>query len=113
MTIAVFEASAVLALLFGETGADVVRGRIQGGLISTVNLAEVLAKLVDKGLPTAEAARAVDMLGMEAVLLSSELAQMSAALRPVTRAAGLRSFMSRAGSLRNLPKHPGWHRKTA
>lgn len=89
MTIAVLDASAVLALLFGEIGADAVRPRVRGGLISTVNLAEVLAKLVDKGVPAEEAARAVDMLGMEAVPLSVEQAQLSAALRPITRAAGL------------------------
>ena len=47
MTFAVLDASAVLALLFGETGADDVRPRVRGGLISTVNMAEVLAKLVD------------------------------------------------------------------
>ena len=89
MITAFFDASAVLALLFGETGADVVRPRVRGGLISTVNLAEVLAKLVDKGVPTDEAARAVDMLGMEPVPLSVEQAQLSADLRTSTRTAGL------------------------
>ena len=79
----------MLALLFGETGADAVRPRIRGGLISPVNMAEVLAKLVDKGLPAEEAARAVDMLGMEPVPLSVEQAQLSAALRSTTRAVGL------------------------
>ena len=89
MTLAVLDASAVLALLFGETGADAVRPRIRGGLISTVNVAEVLAKLVDKGLPPEEAARAVDMIGMEPVPLSVEQAQLSAALRSATRIVGL------------------------
>ena len=89
MTLAVLDASAVLALLFGETGVDAVRPRIRGGFISTVNMAEVLAKLVDKGLPPDEAARAVDMLGMEAVPLSIEQAQLSAALRVTTRVIGL------------------------
>ncbi len=77
MTTAVLDASAVLALLFSEPGADVVRPRMRGGLISTVNLAEVLAKLVDKGVPAEDAARAVDMLGMEPVPLSVEQAQLS------------------------------------
>ena len=89
MTIAVLDASAVLALLFGETGADAVRPRVRGGLISTVTLTEVLAKLVDKGVPAEDAARAVDMLGMEPVPLSVEQAQLSAALRTTTRTAGL------------------------
>ena len=89
MTVAVLDASAVLALLFEETGADVVRMRVRSALISTVNLAEVLAKLVDKGVPIEEAARAVEMLGMEAVPLSIKQAQLSGTLRSVTRAAGL------------------------
>ena len=83
------DASAVLALLFEETGADVIRMRVRGALISTVNLAEVLAKLVDKGVPIVEAARAVDMLGMEAVPLSIKQAQLSGVLRASTRSAGL------------------------
>ena len=89
MALSVLDASAVLALLFGETGADVVRPRVRGSLISTVNLAEVLAKLVDKGLLPDEGARAVDMLGMEAVPLSVEQAQLSATLRSATRMVGL------------------------
>ena len=89
MTVVVLDASAVLALLFEETGADVVRSRVRGGLISTVNLAEVFAKLVDKGVPIEEAARAVEMLGMELVPLSIEQALLSGVLRPTTRAAGL------------------------
>ncbi len=89
MTKAVLDASAMLALLFAEFGADAVRPRVRGSLIGTVNMAEVLAKLVDKGLPADEAARALDMLGMEAVPLSVEQAQLSAALRLATRAIGL------------------------
>ena len=89
MTAAVLDASAVLALLFEETGADVIRMRVRGALISTVNLAEVLAKLVDKGVPIVEAARAVDMLGMEAVPLSIKQAELSGVLRSATRSAGL------------------------
>ena len=89
MTAVVFDASAVLALLFAENGADVVRDRVRGGLISTVNLAEVLAKLVDKGLPAEEAVQAVEMLGMEAVPLSMDQARLSSVLRTATRAAGM------------------------
>ena len=89
MTVAVLDASAVLALLFEETGSDIVRMRVRGALISTVNLAEVLAKLVDKGVPIEKATRAVEMLGMEAVPLSIKQAQLSGVLRPATRAAGL------------------------
>ena len=45
------DASAVLALLFEETGAEVVRAQLRTGVIGAANLAEVLAKLSDHGLP--------------------------------------------------------------
>ena len=46
------DASAVLALLFGEPGADAVCDCLRHGIIGVANLAEVLAKLSDHGLPT-------------------------------------------------------------
>ena len=55
----VLDASAVLALLFEEPGADAVRAQLRTGVIGAANLAEVLAKLSDHGLPAPEAARAV------------------------------------------------------
>ena len=60
----VLDASAVLALLFDEPGAAKVRERVHGGLLSTTNMAEILAKLVDRSLPIDEAAKAVSMLGV-------------------------------------------------
>ena len=62
----VLDASAVLALLFEEPGAQVVRAQLRTGVIGAANLAEVLAKLSDHGLPAQEAARAVAILGLEA-----------------------------------------------
>ncbi len=47
----VLDASAVLALLFEEPGAEVVRAHLQTGVIGAANLAEVLAKLSDHRLP--------------------------------------------------------------
>ncbi|WP_407523847.1 type II toxin-antitoxin system VapC family toxin [Methylobacterium oryzisoli] len=85
----VLDASAVLALLFDEPGADQVRAHVAEGLIGVANLAETLAKLVDRGLPPAEAAQAVTILGMQIVPFTDAQARTSAALRPATRAAGL------------------------
>ena len=42
MTSCVLDASAVLAFLFEETGHDVVRPLLRGGLISSVNAGEVI-----------------------------------------------------------------------
>ena len=85
----VLDASAVLALLFEEPGAEVVRAHLRTGVLGAANLAEVLAKLSDHGLPVQEAARAVAILGLEVAPMTESQAQRSAELRPATRAAGL------------------------
>ena len=85
----VLDASAVLALLFEEPGAEVVRAHLRTGVIGAANLAEVLAKLSDHGLPAQEATRAVAILGLEVAPMTEAQAQRSAELRPATRAAGL------------------------
>jgi ribonuclease VapC len=88
-SLVVLDASAVLALLFKEPGAEVVCAHLRTGVIGAANLAEVLAKLADHGLPTNEAARAVAILGLEIMPMTETQALHSAALRPVTRSAGL------------------------
>jgi ribonuclease VapC len=85
----VFDASAVLALLFEEPGAEVVRAQLRTGVIGAANLAEVLAKLSDHGLPAVEAVRAVTILGLEVAPMTEAQAGRSAELRPLTRAVGL------------------------
>ncbi len=89
MTLAVLDASAVLALLFGETGADAVRPRIRGGLISTVNLAEVLAKLVDKGLPPTKPRGPSTCSAWSPCRCRSSRRSCQPPCDPTTRAAGL------------------------
>jgi len=85
----VLDASAVLALLFEEPGAEVVRAQLRTGVIGAANLAEVLAKLSDHGLPAMEAVRAVTILGLEVAPMTEAQAGRSAELRPMTRAVGL------------------------
>ena len=85
----VLDASALLALLLDEPGAEAVRPHVQAGVIGAVNLAEVLAKLSDHGVPAFEAARAVAILGLEAAPMTQAQARRSAEMRPTTRAAGL------------------------
>ena len=85
----VLDASAVLALLFEEPGAEVVRAQLRTGVIGAANLAEVLAKLSDHGLPAMETVRAVTILGLEVAPMTEAQAGRSAELRPITRAVGL------------------------
>ena len=46
----VLDASAILALLHDEPGADVVAETLATGILGTVNLAEVVGELVDTGV---------------------------------------------------------------
>jgi len=103
---AVLDSSAVLALLLAEPGADRVKGMLPGALLSTVNLTEVISKLCERGMPVAEARRAVDAIGVELIDFSAEQACVAGDLRQVTRQAGL-SLGDRAclalARLRGLP----------
>lgn len=74
----VFDASAVLALLQAEKGADKLRKLQSRALINAVNLAEVLAKLVNHGMPLSEARAAVDALHLVATPFDAALAADSA-----------------------------------
>ncbi len=89
MSEAVLDASALLAVVQGEPGAQAVEPFLANGLMTTVNMAEVLAKLVDKGVPEAEGFSAIAGLGLRLVDVDRALARASARLRASTRRAGL------------------------
>jgi PIN domain nuclease of toxin-antitoxin system len=106
VTEAVLDSSAVLALLLAEPGADRVKAALPGALLSTVNLAEVVTKLCERGMPADDARAAVEAIGVELVAFDVEQACAAGDLRNATRAAGL-SLGDRAclalGRLRGLP----------
>jgi ribonuclease VapC len=85
----VLDASAVLAVIFDEPGSERVAAHLPGALISAVNAAEVMTKLVDLGMPD-ETVNAI-FEGLQLTILPFETAhaRASARLRPQTRAAGL------------------------
>lgn len=87
--VVVFDASVVLALLFGEPGTEKARPHLPNGALGAVNLAEVLAKLSDRGIPAQAAAQAVAALGLAIVPMTEAHARRSADMRPLTRQAGL------------------------
>ena len=62
----VLDASAVLALLLDEPGAEVVAEVLSDSILSAVNLAEVMSKLTDRG---ADASRLPDHLVAAGVLV--------------------------------------------
>ena len=102
----VLDASALLALLNSEPGASLVASALPSGVMSTVNLSEVVAKLGDAGLPEQAVVAALEPLPFDVVPFSTEQAYDAGLLRPSTKQAGLsmgdRACLSLARSL-NLP----------
>ena len=73
----VFDASAALAILFGEPGAERASELLPAD-ISAVNAAEVLAKLVQKGTPHAAAIAALEALSLTIVPFGADECALSA-----------------------------------
>jgi PIN domain nuclease of toxin-antitoxin system len=61
----VLDASAVLALLAGEPGADEVETLLDGSVMSAVNLSEVLQKTIQHGIDTDGLEYDLEALGVE------------------------------------------------
>lgn len=103
----VLDASALLAYLLDEAGADATEEALaSGAVIGAVNLAEVLSKLADAGQDPDDAMDRIAVLPFAVVPFDGELAVETARLRPLTANAGL-SLGDRAclalGRLRRLP----------
>lgn len=91
MVAQVLDASAVLAVLNGEAGQDVVMSAFLSGeaMISSVNAGEVVAKLVEWGADPRLARNSVLGLPMRIVDVDAGLGLRSGELRETTRAVGL------------------------
>jgi len=89
LTEVVLDASAVLALLNDEPGREKVESALEGAVIGTVNLSEVMAKLVEKGVPEPQAISAIDELELEIIPFDTHLAFRAGALRPLTKPLGM------------------------
>lgn len=85
----VIDASALLALLNTESGADVVAEALPGGVISAVNLSEVVAKLCEAGMPENAIRQALQPLGLEVEPFDEEQAYQAGWLRGATQRVGL------------------------
>jgi PIN domain nuclease of toxin-antitoxin system len=85
----VLDASALLALMRNETGHEAVAAALPMSRISAVNLAEVLAKAFDYGIPVEESSRAVEALPVAVTPFTPEDAHLASSLRPATRPRGL------------------------
>ena len=88
MARAVLDASAVIALLRDEPGADIVAGYAGEALISTVNLQEAIKVLVADGVAEKVAREMLDPLGLEYRSHGAEDAWAAAVLYPMTKSRG-------------------------
>jgi len=85
----VLDASAILAAIFEEDGSERVKSLLENSLVSTVNIAEVLSTLSEKGFPLSKAFDDLQKLGMEMVDFDLEHAAKAAELRSINKHLGL------------------------
>jgi ribonuclease VapC len=84
----ILDASALLALINSEPGADIVADALAGASISAINLCEVVTKMIAFGMPPEEAwSEAADLVPI-VIDFGPELARATAQLRTATRSAG-------------------------
>ncbi len=87
----VFDASAVLAALLQERGGDKAQALMEegGAVIGSVNYAEVMGKLFERGVSLDDARSAWSTVPLTIEPLTQEHALAAAWLRPRTRTLGL------------------------
>ncbi len=89
------DASLLIAVFTGEPDHEQMTGYLLDGVVSSVNLSEVAAKLGERGEDEAQFRRDVREMQLPVVAFDEELAFLAARLRGPTRHAGL-SFADRA-----------------
>ena len=85
----VIDASALLALLNSEQGADEVAKALTGAVIGSVNLCEVIGKLAETGMKQEEICRILFPLGLTVEAFDEDQAYTAGILRTSTKSAGL------------------------
>ena len=85
----VLDASALLALLNAEDGAESVQQFLPDAVISTVNFAEVVSRLSAAGMPENEIREVLSLLALVLVPFDEEQAFQAGLLYPQTKALGL------------------------
>lgn len=85
----VLDASALIALLREEPGADKVKEVVSESCISAVNLAETLGKMVHYGKDLEATAYHIERLCIPVIPFDAEHAKLVASLWPRTHPAGL------------------------
>lgn len=85
----VLDASALMALINNEEGADLVEAHITGGVMSVINFTEVLTKMLEQGIPEKVAMAVLDNFGIELIAFETQHILLVSLLRLKTKQQGL------------------------
>ena len=85
----VIDASAILAILLDEPGAENVVGALAEGCCSAIGVAEVATKLTENGIDRLAVSRSIHALALSIYPVEAEDAVDIGILRAATRKAGL------------------------
>ncbi len=102
----VLDASALLAWLQDEPGADTVDAVLNEALMSTVNWAEVFQKALAHDVDTTNLCEDLELLGMRIEPFTTTQAEIAAGLWQHTRSAGLSLGDRACLALASELKHP-------
>lgn len=89
MTDVVLDSSAFLALINGEPGSATVAALLDDAVISSVNYAEVVTKIVDRGASMEDTRRELAVIDIPVIDFDTPLAERAGGLRTDTRRHGL------------------------
>jgi len=85
----VLDASAALALLNNEPGAQRIKEILPDSVIGAVNVCETVGKLMSAGMSAADAQSSIELLSLEVISFDINMAYNAAALIVKTKKLGL------------------------